>query len=65
MEFIIWKVEHGKGSSRPWFNYSLRGRGEVQILHETKFVALFPNIDVKKIPEAPETATIEIEARLK
>lgn len=65
MDFEIWKVKHGTGSTHPRFNFSIRGLDGVQVIHETKFMALFPKIDVEKVPTAPKTATIEIKAKLK
>jgi hypothetical protein len=66
MDFQIWKVKHGIGSTRPWFTYSIRrGVERIVVLNQDQFSALFPEIDLAAVPAAPFTGTLGIQVELK
>ena len=64
MDFKIWKVSRSAGDNPPWYSFSLQKGGEIPIiLNQDKFNRLFPNLS-DKVPEAPETGIIHIEAKI-
>lgn len=67
MDFQIWKVNVGKGENEPRFLFSMREAGtkNTVIFDEAKFFQLFPEINHSRIPEAPNSGILQIEATLK
>ena len=67
MDFQIWKTEMGKGTSKPYYSYSIRevGKEVPVILEQDHFSRLFPETDCEAIPSAPSSTVMEIQAILK
>jgi len=65
MSHTIWKVRRKAGENPDYFSYSIKREGCFPLtLTEEQFEALFPEINVFSVPEAPETATIAIKGTL-
>ena len=65
MVLEIWKVRHEAGDNPPWYSFSIRqGFENPVILYYDEFIKLFPDIDTKEVPTAPETGLIEVNAVL-
>ena len=66
MDFQVWKVNLGKSEYKSRFLFSIRETGtkNTVIFDEAKFFQLFPEINHSRIPEAPNSGTLQIEATL-
>jgi hypothetical protein len=61
----VWKVKHVMGDDPPRFTYSLKTNGFYPlVLSEEHFTMLFPEVNTFSVPEAPETAKLDITGTL-
>jgi len=61
----IWKVRHKAGEDPDYFTYTLKRNGFYPlILTQQHLTMLFPDLNDYSVPEAPETAKLDITGTL-
>jgi hypothetical protein len=66
IKFKLWKTEHLAGDNPPWHTYCLL-RPEMPTIQftEDKLLTLFPDLDPKLIPIAPNTLNVTITLKIR